>query len=154
MATGTEALDWFGGPIDLQHSIYPRTAEELQGTGMPYVVRLRVMEIGDWNGNPTFRDAFSKEFEVWCRYLARSLCAPHRDNRNLLGYFFVDVPAWLRHATGSDFPQLRGLDGRAREDMVGKIAEKYYSSITNAIKEQDPNHLILGDRYIGNKGIP
>ncbi|KAJ5808671.1 hypothetical protein N7474_009940 [Penicillium riverlandense] len=37
---------------------------------------------------------------------------------------------------------------------VGEVAERYYSTIVGAIKEQDPNHLILSDRYNGNKGIP
>jgi hypothetical protein len=149
-----EALDWSGDPIDLLHSAFPWSAEELKATGMPYVVQLRVMDIEDWNGNPIFRDVFSADFENWCRYLARSVCSQHRDSRNLLGYIFVDIPAWMRHASGADFPQLKGLSLEERDRKVGEIAEKYYSTIAKAIKEQDPNHLILGDRYNGNKGIP
>jgi hypothetical protein len=149
-----EALNWFGDPIDLQHSMFPWTAEELKDTGMPYVVQLRVMEFEDWNGNPIFHDVFSTEFENWCRYLARSVCSQHRDSTNLLGYFFVDIPAWVRHASGADFPQLKDLDENARDAKLGEIAERYYSTVVQAIREQDAHHLILGDRYNGNKGIP
>jgi hypothetical protein len=149
-----EALDWHGDPIDLLHSAFPWSAEELKSANMPYVVQLRVMEFEDWNGNPIFHDVFSEKFETWCKYLARSVCSQHKDSTNLLGYYFVDIPAWLRHASGADFPQLKGLNDAEREKKVGEIAEKYYSTIVAAIKEQDPNHLILGDRYNGNKGIP
>ncbi|CAL5871480.1 uncharacterized protein PFLUO_LOCUS5731 [Penicillium psychrofluorescens] len=149
-----KALDWHGEPIDLQHSLFPWSAEELKSTGMPYVVQLRVMEFEDWNGNPIFHDVFSEKFEVWCKYLARSVCSQHKDSTNLLGYYFVDIPAWIRHASGADFPQLKDLSNSERAKKVGEIAEKYYATIVGAIKEQDPNHLILGDRYNGNKGIP
>lgn len=149
-----KALNWHGDPIDLQHSIFPWTAEELQGSGMPYVVQLRVMEIEDWNGHPVFHDVFSPSFENWCRYLARSVCSSHRNSRNLLGYYFIDIPAWSRHASGDDFPSLKSLGTDEREKGLGEVAERYYSTIVAAIKEQDPNHLILGDRYNGNKGIP
>lgn len=149
-----EALDWYGEPIDLQHSLYPWSASELQSTGMPYVVQLRVMQIEDWNGNPIYEDVFSDKFAQWCQYLARSMCAPHKDSVNLLGYYFVDIPAWVRHASGNDFPQLKGLSENERLAKVGELAERYYAVVTRAIKEQDPNHLILGDRYNGNKSIP
>lgn len=149
-----EALDWQGDPIDLIHSQHPWTAEELQSAGIPYVVQLRVMPIEDWNGEPVFQDVFSEKFEKWCEYLARSMCTPHRESRNLLGYYFVDIPAWIRHASRRDFPQLASLGKEEREIEVEMVAEKYYQTITQAIKMYDPNHLILGDRYNGNKGIP
>jgi hypothetical protein len=55
---------------------------------------------------------------------------------------------------GADFPQSKALNEEERAKKIGEIAERYYSTIVKAIKEQDPNHLILGDRYNGNKGIP
>ena len=148
------ALDWHGEPIDLEHSQYPWTAEELQSTGMPYVVQLRVLPFEDWNGDPIYQDVFSEKFENHCRYLARSVCMQHKDSENLLGYYFVDIPAWIRHATGRDFPQLKDLSEEERERKVEMVAEKYYKTMCEAIRERDPNHLILGDRYNGNKGIP
>lgn len=148
------ALDWFGAPIDLGHSTTPWSAADLQSAGMPYVVQMRVEEIEDWNGYPSFRDVYSHDFDVYCEYLARSSCFDHADSKNLLGYFLVDIPAWLPHASGSDFPGLKGLDSAAREEKLFDVATKYYQTITKHIRAYDPNHLILGDRYNGNKGIP
>ena len=149
-----EALDWFGDPIDLQHSATQWSAGELRSTGVPYVVQLPVQEIQDWNGKPHFRDVFDEEFQMWCAYLARTFVLDHRDSNDLLGYFFVDIPAWLPHAGGDDFPQLLGLSEKQRDAKLYDIAQRYYSIITAAIRHLDPDHLILGDRYNGNKGIP
>jgi hypothetical protein len=37
---------------------------------------------------------------------------------------------------------------------VGDVARQYYKTICQAVKTVDPNHLIFGDRFNGNKGIP
>lgn len=147
------ALDWFGEPIDLGHSL-PWSAADLQRTQMPYVVQIRVSEIEDWNGHPWFPDVYSEEFDAYCEYLARSICIDHADNPDLLGYFLVDIPAWLPHASGADFAILAGLGERARDIKLYDVAYRYYETITRHIRAVDPNHLILGDRYNGNKGIP
>lgn len=148
------ALDWFGEPIDLGHSIAPWSAADLKSAGMPYVVQMRVEEIEDWNGHPAFRDVYSHDFDVYCEYLARTSCFDHAESKNLLGYFLVDIPAWLPHASGADFPGLKGLDPGERDEKLFDVATKYYETITKHIRAYDPNHLILGDRYNGNKGIP
>jgi hypothetical protein len=148
------ALDWFGDPIDLGHSTTPWSASDLKSAGLPYVVQLRVQEIEDWNGYPSFRDVDSRDFDVYCEYLARNTCFDHADSKNLLGYFLVDIPAWLPHASGDDFPQLKGLDPAARDEKLFEVATTYYETITRHIRAYDPNHLILGDRFNGNKGIP
>lgn len=149
-----EALDWFGDPIDLGHSTTPWSAADLRGADMPYIVQLRVQEMEDWNGYPAFRDVYSEDFDVWCEYLARTICFDHADSPNLIGYFLVDIPAWLPHASGRDFPQLEGLSEVERDAKLFEVATKYYETITKHIRAYDPNHLILGDRYNGNKGIP
>ena len=149
-----QALDWFGDPIDLQHSAGQWSAADLRSAGTPYVVQLPVQDIQDWNGKPHFRDVFDEEFQKWCAYLARTFVLDHADSENLLGYFFVDIPAWMRHAGGDDFPQLQGLSDRAREAKLYDVASRYYETITQEIRALDPDHLILGDRYNGNKGIP
>ena len=95
-----EALDWFGDPIDLGHST-PWPAVDLRSAGLPYVAQLRVQEIEDWNGYPAFRPMGGDkggDFEVWCDYLARSVAGGHTESPDLLGYFLVDIPAWLPHA--------------------------------------------------------
>jgi hypothetical protein len=148
------ALDWFGDPIDLGHSTVPWSAADFQTAGMPYVLQIRVQEIEDWNGYPSFKDVSSADFDKYCEYLARSVCFDHADSANLLGYFLVDIPAWLPHASGEDFPQLKGLEAGERETKLYDVASKYYETITKHIRRYDANHLILGDRYNGNKGIP
>lgn len=148
------ALDWFGDPIDLGHSSTGWSARDFEAANMPYVLQLRVQEIEDWNGRPSFRDVYSSDFDVYCEYLARNVCFDHAESSNLIGYFLVDIPAWLPHASGEDFEQLKGLDEAARNEKLFDVATKYYETITKHIKRYDPNHLILGDRYNGNKGIP
>lgn len=147
------ALDWFGDPIDLGHSA-PWSDEHLIGAGMPYVVQLRVQEIEDWNGHPAFRDVYSVDFEKYVDWLARRMCSDHADNPNLLGYFLVDIPAWIPHATGRFFPGFEGLSPEEHERKLYDVASKYYDTVVSAIRRYDPHHLILGDRYNGNKGIP
>ncbi|GAA1841541.1 agarase [Pseudonocardia alni subsp. carboxydivorans] len=152
-----EALDWFGDPIDLKHST-PWSATELRGAGIPYVAQVPVQEIEDWNGYPAFRPMDpahgGDDFAVWCDYLARSIAAEHADSPDLLGYFLVDIPAWLPHASGADFAELQGLDAAEREKKLYDVASRYYETIVTAIRRYDPDHLILGDRFNGNKGIP
>lgn len=148
------ALDWFGDPIDLGHSSTGWSAADFATANMPYVVQLRVQEIEDWNGYPSFRDVYSRDFDVYCEYLARNVCFDHAESKNLIGYFLVDIPAWLPHASGEDFPQLKGLGETARNEKLYDVASKYYETITKHIRKYDHNHLILGDRYNGNKGIP
>ncbi len=148
-----QALDWFGDPINLGHSM-PWTVSDYKKADMPYVIQLRVAEIEDWNGYPHFPDVHSEEFEAYCEYLGRSICQDYADDKNLIGYYLVDIPAWLPHASGRDFNVLQGLDERTRNIKVYDVAYKYYETVTKYIRKYDPNHLILGDRYNGNKGIP
>lgn len=147
------ALDWFGDPINLGHS-QSWSAADYKHADMPYCLQIRVSEFEDWNGHPVYPDVFSHEFEMYCDYLARSICADHAGSKNLIGYFLVDIPAWIRHASGSDFKQLEGLNEQERSSKLYEVAAKYYETITASIRKYDTNHLILGDRFNGNKGIP
>ena len=147
-----KALDW-GVNINLGHST-PWSAADYRTANMPYVLQLRVAEIEDWNGRPNFPDVYSSEFDVYAEWLARSICADHADSQNLIGYFFVDIASWQDHASGRDFPQLEGLSKEERNKKVYDIASKYYEVVTKHIRSYDKNHLILGDRYNGNKEIP
>jgi hypothetical protein len=129
------------GAVDLGHS-EGLPPDELAGAGIPYTLSLRVAEIELWNGAPAYRDPRTPAFAEWCDHLARTLCRP--EDRNLLGYFLVDVPCWGRHPTGGGHP--------ARE--LPAIAEAYYRVATGAIRRHDPHHLILGDRYGTRAGVP
>lgn len=148
-----EDQDWFGEPFNLGHST-GWAASELIASGLPYVANLPLAEIQDWRGDPTFPDVFSNEFDQWCAYLARSVCLEHAGSQNLLGYFLVDIPAWIPHASGKFFSQMEGLTGDRYDNRLAEVASAYYSTIAKHIRAVDPSHLILGDRYNGNKGIP
>lgn len=148
------ALDW-GVTIDLGHSTQTWSPSDYAAADMPYCLQIRVIDFEDWNGYPSFRDVYSHDFEVYCDYLARSICVDHAQSKNLIGYFLVDIPSWLPHPSGEDFPQLKGLPvGPERDAVLFEVATKYYETMASAIRRYDPNHLILGDRYNGNKGIP
>ena len=148
-----EALDWFGDPVDLGHSL-PWPDQHLLDAGMPYVVQIRVQEIEDWNGHPAFRDVFGEDFQKYADWIARRMVSDHKNSRNLIGYFLVDIPAWLPHAAGRFWPGFEGLSEEEHDKKLFEVATQYYKTITEAIRRYDPNHLILGDRYNGNKGIP
>ncbi|MGW7754544.1 hypothetical protein ACWGK6_23960 [Streptomyces violaceusniger] len=136
-----EGLATSGAVVDLGHSggLPP---EELAGTGMPYTLSLRAAEIEYWNGFPAYRDPRDPAFAQWCDHLARTVC--RADDPNLLGYFLVDAPCWNRHPAGGGYPA----------SELPEIAEAYYRITTEAIRRHDPNHLILGDRYGTQAGVP
>jgi hypothetical protein len=117
---------------------------------MPYCLALPVAPIETWIINPAYPDVFGAEFEQECAYIARSLVADHADSPNLIGYFYVDVPAWLSHPTGAFFPGVEPGD----EAALATVASKYYKTMHDAIRAYDEHHLILGDRHNGNVGIP
>ncbi|WP_038501617.1 hypothetical protein [Rhodoluna lacicola] len=148
-----EALDWFGDPVDLGHS-YPWPDQDLLEANMPYVVQIRVQEIEDWNGHPAYRDVYSEDFAKYADWIARRMTSDHKNSTNLIGYFLVDIPGWIPHAAGRFWPGFEGLSKAEHDEKLFDVAKTYYKIITEAIRRYDPNHLILGDRYNGNKGIP
>lgn len=121
---------------------------------MPYMVALPVMEIQDWNGHPVYRNPASDVFKMWCEYLARSICSVHKDSELCVGYFFVDIPSWTKHRSGADFPGLLESDEEERDSKINEVAEQYYATVCEAVRAVDPNHLIFGDRFNGNRRIP
>lgn len=142
-----------GTPIDIGHSHgwYPT---DYAAADMPYCLPLRPLEIESWNGHPAYRDPTSAAFDEYCDYLARASCLPYAADPNLIGYFLTDAPSWNGHPTGADFPALRGLDAASRAAALGDLAAAYYETVARHIRRQDPNHLILGDRYGVRAGLP
>ncbi|MFC1735343.1 agarase [Candidatus Hydrogenedentota bacterium] len=121
------------------------TRRDFEIADMPYCVVLPIAEIEEYNAHPFYPDVFSREFDEYCDYLARSICVDHAEDKNLLGYFLADVPAWGGHRTGACFPE--------HNSNLGDIAAKYYETACGYIRKYDPNHLIFGDRYNGNSGV-
>jgi len=143
-----ELPDW-KSPFNTVHSKQWERAD-FDRAGLPYCIALPVAAFEGWNDTPRFPDVFSKEFEDTCAYVARSLVADHADSPNLVGYFLADVPTWAPHPTGAFFP---GLDPRDAAGLA-EVARTFYRTVHDAIRAYDAHHLILGDRYNGNLGIP
>lgn len=128
---------------------------DFQIADMPYCVLICIAEIERWNWYPHFPDVFSVEFDAYCEYLARSICVDHAESQNLVGYFLVDIPAWSRHPrTGEFFKGVPDPNTPEGEERMNEVAQRYYQTICQYVRKYDPNHLILGDRYDGNAGIP
>ena len=62
-----------------------------------------------------------------------------------------DISLGLAFRAG--FPGLEKLEEKEREMKIEQVAGEYHKTICGAVKAVDPNHLILGDRFNGNKGI-
>lgn len=103
---------------------------------------------------PQFPDVFDSAFEDFCDWAARMQCSPMRDDPNLIGYFYSDIPDWNGDVHSNHW--LGEFDGtpQERDQCLHKIAERYYQVCHAAIRRYDKNHLILGDRYLGQRHVP
>jgi hypothetical protein len=159
---GFNSLGWNQEVVvrgDLIHRHSPSfTFEEYQWLGLPYCHLLPFAETHQWENETRHPDFFSKDFEEWCDYVARSQCARFAADPKLIGYFYTDCPMWVhtRPANkwkGSIFePQKLAKD--AGRDELRRLAARYYQVTHAAIRRYDPHHLILGDRYEANAPLP
>jgi hypothetical protein len=90
---GKNGVDWFGQPIDIWHSTPQWSLSDFAMADMPYILQIRVSEFEDFKGLPDFPKVYSHDFDVYCEYLARSVCFDHADKKNLVGYFLTDIPS-------------------------------------------------------------
>ena len=131
------------------------TRRDFEIADMPYCVLLPIAEIEQHNAHPFYPDVFSAEFDSYCEYVARSTCVDHAEDKNLIGYFLVDVPAWDGHRSGAYFPETEEAASAAKPSpsRIRELATKYYETICKYVRKYDPNHLMLGDRLNGDSGI-
>jgi len=108
---------------------------------MPYTHLIRFTDI-EWYVEERFPDVFSEDFAGKCDRLAREVCPKLRDDPYLIGYFYADTPNWPLWAEC------------VARDKLSDVAVQYYRVIHDAIRRYDPNHLLLGDRYKGDRVIP
>lgn len=122
-------------------------------------------------------NVFRPDFEEHAFRLARKICAPHKDDRLLVGYCLDNELAFQgrnrgvsgkwglfeaargKPATNSahialmKFLAARGFASAdnvpmpVREEFCRLVARKYFDVLTRAIRAADPNHLILGSRF-------
>lgn len=139
--------------IDGRHSPgwrYP----EYQWAGMPYCHLLKFANISMWSRYSRYPDVFSEEFADWCDFVARDSCVEMADDPKLMGYFYSDMPGWSGHPYVRSYADDLDLSAEAGRAELKRIADKWYQVIHDAIRRYDKNHLLLGDRYDGDGGIP
>ena len=108
---------------------------------MPYMHLIRFTDI-EWYVDEDFPDVFSAGFVEKCDLLAEDVCTKLRDDPFLIGYFYSDTPNW---------PLWEKKVGKGK---LSEVAQRYYQVIHDAIRRYDENHLLLGDRYKGDRVIP
>ena len=131
-----------------------------------------------------FPNVFSPKWEEFCRNEAKRCATKHLEDRNLIGYFTDNELRWFgddvtNHVSGLfdlciakknghsakaaaiGFLAERGLAATneipvaVKREFLRLIAEKYYSTVSAAIRAADPNHLVLGSRLhvLGRDGV-
>lgn len=112
-------------------------------------------------------DIFDPAVQQRLRDKVRRAAQRHTQNRFCLGYVFMDVPIWsLKPRSGLNYVEfMRALSENAPgrrayeaftqenpaasdEGFLNVIAEAYCACVVGELRAADPNHLILGDRFM------
>jgi hypothetical protein len=110
-------------------------------------------------------DVYSDEFAKTAEQTAVRICAPRKDDPLVIGYFIGNEPPWADRETEVVDMILKGPETATqlklkeflkagdtperRTNFVFAAFEKQLGIICGAIRQQDPNHLILGMRFGG-----
>lgn len=160
-AWGFNSVGWTQEVVLRGHLIHRHspsfTFEEYQWLGMPYCHLLPFAETHQWENETRYPDFFSKDFEDWCEYVARSQCARLADDPKLIGYFYTDCPMWTHTRPdnqwkGPLFDPAKLTTEAGRKELTA-LATRYYRVTHDSIRRYDKHHLILGDRYEANAPI-
>jgi hypothetical protein len=134
------------------------TFEEYQWLDLPYCHLLPFADFHQWEVETRHPDLFSRDFEDWCDYVARSQCGRLCEDCKLIGYFYIDCPMWVHVRPGNEWkgplfdPQKLQTDGGRQQ--LHELATRYYRVTHDAIRRYDRHHLILGDRYEAMAPVP
>lgn len=113
---------------------------------------------------------FDPEWERFCDRHAKQVTA-YRDDPNLFGYFSDnEMPFKLKsienylslpendpgHIAAAKWLKEQGISkeqitDRHREAFMALVADKYFSTVSNALKKYDPNHMYIGARFYSNE---
>jgi hypothetical protein len=122
-----------------------------------------------------FPNVFNPQWRDFCFKAAKERASRHVNDRNLIGYFVDNELRWFGHAVTNHVSGLFDVcaakkDGHSakaalvsflakkglkigdeipvlvKRDFLAEIAERYYSTVSAAIRAADPNHLVLGSR--------
>lgn len=162
---------------------------ELRNRGMVHIEFLGMGErfcgkggeysISRFDGTPgtAFPNVFHPDFAAFCDETAAKMCAPQKDSRAILGYFFDNELAWgAKGASGTGLFDAvaklppahtarvaldayladRGIVAadvaipeEVKTEFLRIAALRYFETISAAIRRHDPNHLLLGARFAG-----
>jgi hypothetical protein len=161
-AWGFNSVGWVQEVVVREPTIHRHsrnfTREEYNWLGLPYCHMLPFAEFHEWEAQTRHPDFFSRDFEAWCDYVARSECVRMADDPKLIGYFYVDCPTWVHTRSfnqwkGPLFDPQKLLTPSGRQELY-KLARRYYQVTHDAIRRYDARHLILGDRYEARAPLP
>ncbi len=148
-------------------------ALEMMETRIPYVASLwtegpRSHSAGAKSENT---DVFAPKVQQRLRSKVRGAVSRHVSNPYCLGYVFIDLPVWsLQPKTGSNYVSFldslpAAAPGRIAmanyrienpnaddEQLLNHIADTYYQIVCDEVRNHDPHHLILGDRFMAAMG--
>jgi hypothetical protein len=113
---------------------------------------------------------FDPEFETFCDEHAKQLLAT-KDDPNLFGHFSDNEMPFKFHAIDNYLLLPDEEHGRIaaenwliekgiskdeitdeyREEFMALVGEKYFSTVSNAIKKYDPNHMYIGARFYADE---
>mgnify|MGYP005635540351 CR=1 FL=1 len=137
----------------LDHSI-PWPHSSYVDANLPYCHLIRFTSMEMWNKDFSIPDVYGTDFEDWCDFQARQVCPDMAEDPNLIGYFYSDIPAWNSSRHGRPWMDRFEIETESGRSKFRETAGRYYQVIHDAIRRYDKNHLLLGDRYNGNPGIP
>jgi hypothetical protein len=161
-----DLLDWGFNSVGWVHDVATKrkdhhrhsrnfTYEEYQWLGLPYCHALPFADFHHYESEMRHPDFFSAGFADWCDHVARTHCARMAEDPLLIGYFYVDCPAWIHNRQESDWKgplfDPEKLQTEAGKTELFRLASQYYRLTYEAIRRYDPHHLILGDRYEANR---
>ncbi|HWS00845.1 MAG TPA: hypothetical protein VN249_09540 [Prolixibacteraceae bacterium] len=113
---------------------------------------------------------FDPEFETFCSNHAKQL-EPVKNDPNLFGYFsdnempfkiksldnFLGLPEKeAGHKAAMNWLQEKGISkeqitNQHREEFMAHVGEKYFSIVSKALKQADPNHMYIGARFYSDE---
>lgn len=108
-------------------------------------------------------DIFDPAVQERLRGKVRAAVKRHVGNPFCLGYVFIDLPIWsvepqpgpscveFLRSLPEDAPgrkALAAMPGADDEALMNHIAETYYTVVCGEVRQLDPHHLILGDRFM------
>ncbi len=133
----------------------------------PLTKGINLVPINQWlpDDRYAYKDVFEVSFLAQLEEEIRGTAEALRDNPNLIGYFWTDIPNWKGDRHGEDWisfyqnlpPESAGGQvwaswkqenpGATETDFLAVIARQLYAKAYAFLRKYDQNHLLFGDRY-------